>query len=70
MDGLKHNSSELSLVLNRGQLEDPLRILIQPESKEDIMILVRDGKDGSYHTTILLAEAQVRVLHAWLDTIV
>jgi len=70
MNGLKHNDSEIILVLNRGELEDPLTIVVQPENDKNIMILIRDGEDGGYHTQLLLDEPQIRVLHAWLNTIV
>jgi hypothetical protein len=71
MDGLKLNYSMLHLSLNESDPKDDNRpIKITHESKDYIAIGVCEKGTGLCLYDLYLDEAQVRVLHAWLSTII
>lgn len=71
MDELKTNYSMLTLSLDdEDSKEDNTPIQIQHESGKYISIGVCDKSSGACKYNLYLDNAQVRVLHAWLDAIV
>ena len=71
MNELKTNYSMLTLSLDdEDSKEDSTPIQIQHESSKYISIGVCDKRSGECKSLLYLDNAQVRVLHAWLSTIV